>query len=112
MAATVHIEPVVTDYLSNEQIVVSLLDEVVLGLLKCIRFILGNPLPTGCECGSAGDEVLEISKPYETPPRSPAPVDTVPGPRPPVSYFAESAPSASANASPNAPAAAATGGAG
>src|SRR6185369_471983 len=42
-------------------------------------------------------------EPYETPPGSPAPVETTPGPRPPVSYLAESAPSASASAWPKAP---------
>src|SRR6266702_5819222 len=31
--------------------------------------------------------------PYETPPASPTPEDTVPGPRPPVSYFSDSVPS-------------------
>src|SRR6185369_3735902 len=65
MTATVHIEPIVIHYLCDEQIVVSLLDEGVLGILKCIRFILGNSLPTRCEFGSAGDEVLEISTPRE-----------------------------------------------
>src|SRR5262252_6881937 len=31
--------------------------------------------------------------PYETPPASPTPEDTVPGPRPPVSYFSDNIPS-------------------
>src|SRR5262249_32527138 len=31
--------------------------------------------------------------PYETPPASPTPEDTVPGPRPPVSYFSDNMPS-------------------
>ncbi len=66
MTATVHIKVVVANYLRDQQIVVGLLDELVLGFLKCIRFILGNPLPTGRECGSARDEVLEISEPRET----------------------------------------------
>src|ERR1044072_728137 len=66
MTATVHIDVVIADYLCDEQIVVGLLDEVMLRFLKCVRFILGDPLPTGCECGSACDEVLKITEPGET----------------------------------------------
>ena len=54
MRAAVHIEPVVTHYLCDEQIVVGLLDEFVLAFLKCIRFVLGNPLPTSRKFSAAG----------------------------------------------------------